>query len=184
GFLPFALPPPLVPVLLLLLLPQPAATNRASAKTAARPATAPLLLRFRCCMCPPPPCSPLSLLRPAPQLVEVDGDDEDGPDGDLLPEGLDADDDEAVAEHCRDEDAEDGAEDRPDPAEQRGTSDDHAGDRVQVVGRMPPDRRRREARERHEARKAAERAGEHVHLDEMAVDLQPRPPRRLLAGPD
>ena len=56
--------------------------------------------------------------RGAATLVDVDGGDEHGADGDLLPERLHADDDEAVLQHGRDEQADDRAEDRADAAEE------------------------------------------------------------------
>src|SRR5215212_10953218 len=43
-------------------------------------------------------------------LVDEHGGDQDGADGDALPEGLDADDDEACLEHRGDEQTDDGAE--------------------------------------------------------------------------
>ena len=66
----------------------------------------------------------------AAELVEIDGHDQDGTDRDLLPERLDADDHKAVAQHGGDEDADDGADDRADAAEQARAADDDRGDGV------------------------------------------------------
>src|SRR5687768_13218803 len=85
------------------------------------------------------------------KLVEVDRDDEDRAHRDLLPERLDADDDEAVLQDGRDEDADDRPDDRADAAEQARATDDDRGDRVEVVRRMAADRGRAEARQGHEA---------------------------------
>src|SRR5918998_33657 len=120
----------------------------------------------------------------APELVEVHGRDQHGSDGDLLPEGLDADDDEAVAEHGRDEDADDGAEDRPDTAEQAGAADHDRRDGVEVVGRVAADGGGAEARQTQEACQAGQRAAEAVDLDQVAVDVDARAPHGLLVGAD
>src|SRR3954452_12926030 len=127
--------------------------------------------------------SPL-VLRAAAKLVEVDGADQHRPDGDLLPERLDADDDEPVLQHGRDEDAEDGPEHGPDAAEQARPADDDRRDRVEVVGVVAAERRRREARERHEPGQARQRARQRVDLHEVTVDADAGAPRRLLVGAD
>src|SRR6266511_4469942 len=84
-------------------------------------------------------------LRPAAQLVEIDGADQDGADGNLLPEGLNADDHEAVLQHCGDEHSEDGSEDGADAPEQARAADHDGRDRLQVVGVVPADGGGREA---------------------------------------
>src|SRR3954471_1663522 len=121
----------------------------------------------------PPPlgCDPSSpVLGAASKLVEIDGADEHGAHGNLLPERLHADDHEAVLQDRGDEDAEDRAEHRSDAAEQARAADHDGGDRLQVVGVVAADGRRREARDRQEAGEAGQRAGERVDLDEVAVD--------------
>src|SRR5882757_11240363 len=70
--------------------------------------------------------------RGAPGLVDVDGGDEHRADRDALPERLDADDDEPGLQHGRDEQADDGAEDRPVAAEDGRATDHHRGDDVEV----------------------------------------------------
>src|SRR3954454_4448482 len=127
--------------------------------------------------------SPL-VLGPAAQLVEVDGGDEHRADGDVLPERIDPYDHEAVLQDGGDEDAEDRAEHRSDPAEQARPADDDGGDGLQVVGVVAADGRRREAGQRQEASQAGERAGERVDLDEVAVDGDAGAARRLLVGAD
>src|SRR5919107_427102 len=122
-------PPPLSPP------PHAATANAASASTAA--ASRRSRVRRDVDMCVPPPVDAMYLalvLRPPAQLIEVDRADENGADGDLLPERLDADDHEAVGQHGGDEHPEHGPEDGADPAEQAGAPDHHGGDRVEVVG--------------------------------------------------
>src|SRR4051812_7441512 len=112
----------------------------------------------------PPPllwgclCSTL-MLRPASQLVEVDGADQHGANGDLLPERLHAGDHEPVLENGGDEHAEHGPEHGADAAEQARASDDHRGDGLKVVRVVTADRGRAEARQVHEARQTRERPG-------------------------
>src|SRR5204863_9972582 len=64
----------------------------------------------------------------AAHLVEVDGEDDGRPDDDLLPEGLDALDHEAVLKHRRDERADRAPENRPDAAEKAGPADHDGAD--------------------------------------------------------
>src|SRR3954467_13646466 len=70
--------------------------------------------------------------RGASGLVDVDGGDEQRADPDAPPERLGAADDEAGAQRGGDEQADDGAEDRAEPAEDRRAADDHRGDDVEV----------------------------------------------------
>src|SRR4051794_28639336 len=65
--------------------------------------------------------------------VEQDGGDDDGADDDLLHEGRDAEQVEAVAEHAHDEGADQRPDERSRAAEQAGAADDGGGDRVQLV---------------------------------------------------
>ena len=120
----------------------------------------------------------------AAQLVDVDGDDQDRADGDLLPERLDADDDEAVLQHGRDEQPDDGAEDRSDAAEQRRAADDDGGDDVEVGLRLTGDRRGAELGERQDPGHAGEQPGDRVDLDQVPVDLEADAARRLLVRAD
>src|SRR5215218_4820780 len=119
-----------------------------------------------------------------PHLIEVDGDDQEGAHGDLLPEGLHADDHEAVLEHRGDEDAEHRAEDRADPAEQARPADHDRRDRVEVVRGVAADGRRAEAGEVHEPGQPRQRPRERVDLDEVAVDCDARTSHGLLVGSD
>src|SRR6478672_7140407 len=70
----------------------------------------------------------------ATKLVDVDGEDDRRADDDLLPEGLDGLDDEAVLENGGDERADAAAEHRADAPEQAGAAEHGRADRVQVVG--------------------------------------------------
>src|SRR5258705_12679130 len=63
--------------------------------------------------------------RGAPGLVDIDGGDEHRTDRDALPEGIDADDDEAGLQHRGDEQADYGAEDGAESAEDRCAAADH-----------------------------------------------------------
>jgi len=69
-------------------------------------------------------------------LIEVDGGDQNGADSNLLPEGLDADDNEPVLENGGNEEAYDGAEHRADTAKEAGSADHDCGDHVQVGLRL------------------------------------------------
>src|SRR5512132_4256030 len=84
-------------------------------------------------------CSRTAHGRGAPGLVDVDGGDEHRADRDALPERLDADDDESGLQHGRDEQADDGAEDRAEAAENRCAADDNRGDDVEVGQRLAGD---------------------------------------------
>src|SRR5690606_39692156 len=122
--------------------------------------------------------------RGAAHLVEVDGADEEGADDDLLPVRLDAEDDEAVAQRGGDEEADDGAEHRADPAEEARATDDDAGDDVEVGEAVPGDRRRPEEGEVEDAGQPGEEAGEGVDLDELAVDVDAVPAAGLRVRAD
>src|SRR5512133_2538715 len=69
----------------------------------------------------------------APELVEIDGEDDRCPDDDLLPERLHVLDHEAVLEHRRHECANAGHEDAADAAEEARAADDDGADRREVV---------------------------------------------------
>src|SRR3954467_9711528 len=86
--------------------------------------------------------------RGAAGLVDEHGGDQDGADGDALPERLDADDDEPGLEHRGDEETDDGPEDRPLAAEDGGASDHDGGDDVEVRQRLSRDRGRPELGQR------------------------------------
>src|SRR4051812_21097798 len=78
---------------------------------------------------------PLVLRAPPtpPELVEVDRDDDGRPYEHLLPERVDPVDHEAVLQDCRNECADNGAEDRADAAEEARSPDHDGGDGVQIV---------------------------------------------------
>src|SRR6185503_21236097 len=107
-------------------------------------------------------------------LVDVDGGDEHRADRDALPEGLDADDDEAGLQHGGDEQADDGAEDRAEPAEDGRAADDNRGDDVEVRQRLPGDRRRAVLSEREQRAESGQGSRQRVHEHQM--------PRHLDAG--
>src|SRR6267142_4579188 len=75
--------------------------------------------------------------RGATGLVDIDGRDKHRADRDALPEGFDADDDEAGLQHRGDEQADYGAEDGAESAEDGCAADDHRGDDVEVGQRLP-----------------------------------------------
>src|SRR4051812_9100906 len=81
----------------------------------------------------------LAFSRPAPQLVEEDGDDQYGSDRDVEPEPLCPEDDQTVAQHPGDQHPDDHAADAADAAEQAGAADDHGRDGAQVVGGVAGD---------------------------------------------
>src|SRR5215470_14241135 len=84
----------------------------------------------------------LSCVRPAAtKLIDVHGEDDRRADDDLLPEGLDGLDHEAVLENGGDERADGAAEHRADAAEQARPADHDRPDRAEVV-RLVRDRRR------------------------------------------
>jgi drug/metabolite transporter (DMT)-like permease len=69
----------------------------------------------------------LTHLPEAPPLIEPDRGDQDHPHDDVLPEALDAADQEAVGQHHGDEDPDDAAADQPDSACEAGAADHHSG---------------------------------------------------------
>src|SRR5438094_5789543 len=106
----------------------------------------------------------------AANLVDVDGQDDRRADDDLLPEGLDSLDHEAVLKNGRDERADCATENRPDTAEEARPADDDRADRAEVV-RLVRDRRGvREDRQVEDRRDACEASGECVDLDDVTVD--------------
>src|ERR1700733_847815 len=107
------------------------------------------------------------------------GGDEHGTDDDLLPERLDADDDESVLQRGRDEQADNAAENGPVPAEQAGAADDDTGDHGQVRGALPADRGRLEERQVEPAGESGQQAGQGVDQDQVTVDVQAGPPAGL-----
>src|SRR4051794_38399920 len=115
-------------------------------------------------------------------LVEVDGEDQDRADGDVLPEGLDAEEDEAVAQDRRDEGADHGAAHPPLATEEAGAADDDRGDRGEVVLRVRRHRRGAEAADVEDADDARHQAHEHEHADELAVDVDARAAGALGVG--
>ena len=117
-------------------------------------------------------------------LVDVHRGDQHGADGDLLPERLDADDDEAVLQDGRDEEADHGAEDRADATEQRGAADHDRRDDVQVGLRLARDRRGAELRQRQHTGETGEQPRQRVDLDQVRVDADADPTGRLLVGAD
>src|SRR6516162_10509652 len=67
-------------------------------------------------------------------LIDDHGDDDDDPDGDELPEGLDIDEDQSVLDHGDDEGADHRADYRARAAEEAGAADHHRGDAVEKQG--------------------------------------------------
>ena len=122
--------------------------------------------------------------RGAAGLVDVDGGDEDGADGDALPERLDADDHEAGLQDGRDEQADDGAEDGAFAAEDGGAADDHGGDDVEVGQRLAGDGGGAELGQRQDGPEAGHQPGERVDQDQVPVDLDADPAGGPLVGAD
>src|SRR5919201_1124656 len=121
---------------------------------------------------------------PAANLVDVDGHDDRCADDDLLPEGLDSFDDEAVLENGRNERADCAAENGAHTAEETRPADDDGADRAEVV-RLVRDRRRvRKDRQVEDGRDAGEQPGECVHLDDVTVDRNAGTSRAFFIRPD
>lgn len=90
----------------------------------------------------PPACRKQQLVgSSSAKLIQINGANENHTDGNLLPEGRNTDDDKAVAEHGRDEDADHGADDRGHAPEQARSANDDRGDGFKAGRRMSAYRR-------------------------------------------
>src|SRR5690349_20123215 len=87
----------------------------------------------------------------AAALVDHDDADQRDPEGDLLPERLEAEDDEAVGEHGGDRDPDDGAQHGADAAAEAGAADHDGEDGLQHVGLVAVEGGGLETRQAHEA---------------------------------
>src|SRR6185312_74576 len=107
-----------------------------------------------------------------------------GADGDTLPEGLDADDDEPGLQHGRDEQAHDGAEDGALATEDGRSADHHRGDDVEVGQGLARDGRGAELRQRQHRPESGHQPGDRVDDDQVSVDLDPDPAGAQLVRAD
>src|SRR5690242_15100471 len=117
----------------LLAEPDDLSSPPQAATSTAAPASAATRARFTT----DPPQGSRALAGAALELIDVHGRDEDESDRDLLPERLDVRDDEPVLQHGRDEHADDRADDAADTAEEARPAQDHPGDHLQRIRRMP-----------------------------------------------
>src|SRR4051794_2145382 len=115
----------------------------------------------------------------AEEAVERDREQQQGADRGLLPERLDAQDDQRGGDRAEQQRAERGAVDAAGAAEDRDAADHRAGDHGQLVAGAGRRVDRREARGEERAAEPGERAGEHERGQHAAVRAHAGEPRAL-----
>jgi len=118
------------------------------------------------------------------QDVDVDSYDDHESDQDHLPEGADVVDVQAIAQEAHDEDAGENAENVAATAEERSPADDHRGDCIQFNSNSGVRETAAGSPHKEQPGDAGQKAADHVHEGEHAINIDARDAGRLRVAAD